>query len=388
MELQKETVMNQLQVGFFSVGLDTYWPQFEGLLDRLMGCHRQIIQHLDKENLSVSDAGMVDSSEKSRVAIQVFKKGQVDFLIVNIATYGLSKLVLPVVKEMNVPTLVLCLQPSEAINYDYINSLGDRGKMTGEWLAYCQACVAPELGGVFAKSGIPYRLVTGHLNESTVWEEMNEWITAAQVVKALKSTRVGIMGHYYDGMLDVYSDLSKFTSELGTEFVITEFGELKHHIETSSEEEVRQKISEFSEAFVVSEECSDYEMDRAAKTSLGLDKLVDQYDLGAFAYYFEGKGDPQYENLITSVIPGFTLMTARHIPVAGEYEIKNVHAMKIMDLLGAGGSFLSFTDWILTKALSCWDTTALLILRLRMVRSAWCPFRSIMENQARAFLFK
>ncbi len=34
--------MNQLQVGFFSVGLDTYWPQFEELLDRLMGCHRRM----------------------------------------------------------------------------------------------------------------------------------------------------------------------------------------------------------------------------------------------------------------------------------------------------------------------------------------------------------
>jgi L-arabinose isomerase len=55
-----------------------------------------------------------------------------------------------------------------------------------------------------------------------------------------------------------------------------------------------------------------------------------------------GVGNPANEDAISSIILGTSLLTARGVPVAGEMEIKNVQAMKILDSFGAGGSFTEY----------------------------------------------
>jgi L-arabinose isomerase len=75
---------------------------------------------------------------------------------------------------------------------------------------------------------------------------------------------------------------------------------------------------------------------------VALDRLVEAHGLGSMAYYHMGAGVPENEEAIASIILGNSLLTARGIPVAGEYEVKNAQAMKIMDALGAGGSFTEY----------------------------------------------
>jgi L-arabinose isomerase len=70
--------------------------------------------------------------------------------------------------------------------------------------------------------------------------------------------------------------------------------------------------------------------------------LVAKYKLGSMAYYYKGTGNQENEEAIASIILGNSLLTANGIPVAGEYEIKNAQAMKIMDSFGVGGSFTEY----------------------------------------------
>ncbi len=111
--------------------------------------------------------------------------------------------------------------------------------------------------------------------------------------------------------------------------------ELKKYRDEATQAEIQQKVEEFQQTFDVLPTCEKEETLRAAKTSVALDKLVDAHKLRAMAYYYEGTDGNEYENIVTSVIAANTLLTGKNVPVAGECEVKNAQAMKIMDAFGA-----------------------------------------------------
>lgn len=330
------------KAGLIGIGLDTYWGQFDGLLDRLKGYQEFIKNRISGFGIVVADAGMADNPVKAREAADFLKKEDIDILFLYVSTYALSSTVLPVAQKVKVPVVILNLQPVARLDYESFNRLGDRGKMTGIWLEHCQACSVPEIASVFNRSEISYDFVTGFLDDENAWNDIREWAEAARVSSAMRKNRMGVLGHYYGGMLDVYTDMTRQAAVFGTHFELLEMCELKKYRDGITGEEIQQKIKEFNDAFDVVPECDPAEIERAARTSVALDKLAEKRNLGSLAYYYEGEAGNDYENIVTSVIAGNTLLTGRNIPVAGECEIKNAHAMKIMAEFGAGGSFSEF----------------------------------------------
>ena len=331
-----------VKIGLFGIGLDTYWPQFKGLKEKLVGYQDKIRSKLERASVTVVDAGLVDSLDKSAAAAELFAKENVDLIFLYISTYALSSTVLPIVKANKATVVVLNLQPVSHIDYEAFNTLPSREEQTGEWLAHCQACSVPEVASVFNRAGIDYHLVTGTLDDPEAWAEMRNWVDAASVAKAFRQSRIGLLGHYYGGMLDVYSDYTQLSGVFGTHFELLEMDEIRYLRDMSTEEDIDAMLAEFHHTFDISPECSESELRRAARTSVALHKIVAKHDLGGLAYYYEGQPGNEHEDIVTSVIAGNTLLTAKHTPVAGEYEVKNVMAMKILDALDAGGSFSEF----------------------------------------------
>jgi L-arabinose isomerase len=334
---------DSLRVGLFGIGLDTYWPQFPGLKDKLIAFTQQVARMLEGLGVHVTNLGLIDTSEKSFWAGHEFRKADVDLIFLHVTTYALSSTALPAVRRAKVPVIILNLSPAPAIDYERFNRLGDRTKMTGEWLAHCQACPVPEIANVFNRCRIPFFQVTGMLeNDPVAWKEIAEWIEAARVANVMEHNRLGVMGNYYGGMLDIYSDLTQHCAYFGGHIEVLEVEELAALRREVSDGDVDQRVTEFKTSFDVQPDCPEEELHRAARTSVALDRLVERHDLGSLAYYHKGVGSTENEDAISSIILGTSLLTARGIPVAGEYEIKNAQAMKIMDSLRAGGSFTEY----------------------------------------------
>ena len=335
--------METVKVGLMGVGLNTYWGQFDGLLDRLTGYQLRIKERMSVEGHAlVVNAGMVDDVDKAYEAASLMKREDVELLFIYVSTYALSSVLIPVITRLDVPVILLNLQPLPSIEYDKLNGMGDRGVMTGEWLASCQACSIPEFCSVLNHKGIRYEIVSGYLEDEEAWTEIGQWLQAASLASGMRKNRMGVLGNYYGGMVDVYSDLRLQSTVFGTHVEVLEMCELADIRRQVTPEEINAKLEEFGQAFVIDKDCTKDEMLRAAQTSVALDKLVEKHWLGSMAYYYSGVSGNEYENIITSIIAGNTLLTGKNIPIAGEYEVKNVQAMKIMSLLGAGGCFSEF----------------------------------------------
>jgi L-arabinose isomerase len=332
-----------LRVGLFGIGLDTYWPQFAGLEDRLKGYLGRVADKLRRPGVEVVSLGLIDSPEKAVVAGHRFRQADVDLIFLYVTTYALSATVLPVVRRAKVPVIVLNLAPAAAIDYPSFNALGDRTKMTGEWLAYCTSCSVPEIANVFRRAGISFHQITGMLEDDPpAWDEISDWIDAARVAYVMEHNRLGVMGHYYGGMLDIYTDLTQQCAGFGGHVEMVEVDELAARRSEVTAAQARDRVAEFRDVFEVERGCPEEELERAARTSVALDRLVEAHRLGSMAYYYMGVGTPANEDAISSIILGNSLLTARGVPLAGEMEIKNVQAMKILDSFGAGGSFTEY----------------------------------------------
>ncbi len=215
--------------------------------------------------------------------------------------------------------------------------------MTGEWLAHCSACPIPEIANVFRRLDIPFHQVTGMLHDDPIcWDSIEEWLRAAAVAHHLAHARLGLMGHYYSGMLDVATDLTQVSGRFGLHIEIVEVDELSSLRREITDDAIAEKLRAFTEFFDVGNDCPAAELTRAAVTAAALDQFVSVHDLDMLAYYYKGTGVPENESTMSSIILGTSMLTGRGIPVAGEYEVKNVIAMKILDLLGVGGSFTEY----------------------------------------------
>jgi L-arabinose isomerase len=331
------------RVAVFGIGLAAYWPQFDGLRERLAGYQAGIERRIEELGADVVTAGLVDAPQAARVAGETLASARPELLLVYTATYATSSQVLPVVQAVDAPVVVLNLQPTRTLDYEAMT--------TAEWLANCSACCVPEIAGALTRAGIRYRTLTGTLLDGDpAWDALAEWLDAARAVHDLRGARIGFLGHTYPGMLDMYSDFTQVHAQTGAHVEVLEIDALVSRVESADAAAVERKRDEIREVFDLAEAGSDpiaaeitpEVFDWSARVAVGLDRLVADFELDGLTYYYRGVGDNSAERVSAGLIVGNSLLTARGVPAAGEGDLKTDIAMLLLDRLGAGGSYTEF----------------------------------------------
>jgi L-arabinose isomerase len=332
-----------VKIGIFGIGLAAYWPQFDGLRERLEGYQHGIEQRLASLGAEVVSAGLVDTPQSARQAGERLAAARPELLLLYTATYATSAQVLPVVQAVDAPVVVLNLQPTRTLDYE--------GMTTGEWLANCSACCVPEIAGALTRARIGYRVVTGTLLEDDpAWLDVAEWVGAAGAVHALRRSRIGFLGHTYPGMLDLYSDFTQVHAQTGAHVEVLEIDDLVERVEQADRATVERKGEEIRATFEladagvdpIADEITPEVFEWSARVAAGLDRLVEDFELDGLTYYYRGGNGNAAELVTAGLIVGSSLLTARGVPASGEGDLKTNLAMLLLDRLGAGGSYTEF----------------------------------------------
>jgi len=332
------------RVGVFGVGHRTYWQQFPGLKERLLGYLGVFEKRVAGRQCEVVSFALLDDAPSAYAAVRRMKAADLDLLFCDMLTYATSSTWGVLCRELDVPVVLVALQPDKALDYSRAS--------TQMQLANDNICSLPEFAGVAVRMGkTPPPVIVGTLDDDPAAEaEIARWCRIAHVLHDLNGARIGQMGHVLEAMLDMHSDPTAFTASFGLHVVQTEpdevlarFGE----VTAAQADAMAGRILEFFDTpepagDPVTRKLTDEDLAMAARTAVALERFVDDLDLDGLAYYYEAEPDSRMRRLVTNFIVGNSLLTAAGFPMCGELDLKTCVAMLIMDRLEAGGSFAEF----------------------------------------------
>ncbi len=322
------------RIGLVSGGLGAYWPQFPDLLPTLRRSAERVAQRMGQFDAEVVDVGFISDAQEGAQAAEKLRAADCDLIVGFLTTYMTATMLVPVARRSGAPVLLINLQPTESMDHATFD--------TGQWLAYCGACPLPEMANAFERVGVEFRSVSGYLEDERAWRRIGRWIRAAGLRASLSSSRHGVMGHLYPGMYDVSTDLTMVPATFGGHVEVLEFDDLRVRVEEVTDKETAARVAETKEVFTLDDSVDEDDLAWAARVSAGLDRLVDDFALDSLAYFHRGLNGEVHERLGAGMILGASLLTARGIPAAGEYELRTSLAMLICERLGGGGSFTEF----------------------------------------------
>lgn len=329
------------RVGVVCLGHHLYWPQFAGLREELLGNYEVFLAGVRACEVELVDAGLCDDPLSGAAAADALVRADVDLVIAYLATYTPSAHLQPIAQRTGRPVVLAALQAEAALDYARATTYSQ--------LVNDSIVSLPEICCALRRTRLePADAIVGQLRDDPrAWGRLRQWCDIARVLHVLRRGRLGLMGHVYEGMLDMTSDPTMVTGQLGPHVAHLELDDLAAEVEAVDEAAVDRQLALVREIFEFPQPGSDPiaglvdegELRWAVRVSVGLERLVANHQLAGLAYYHRGRPGTPQERLGSSLTIGCSLLTGRGVPIAGELDLKNCVAMLILDRLGAGGSF-------------------------------------------------
>jgi len=320
------------RIGVLPTGHRMYWDQFPHLKDMGAKMYGDLRRRLEEIGEVVAPE-LVDTSDKARAAAGFFAAHPIDILLIFPFGYTTGMCVAPVASAVSVPIRILNAHEDSA--YDYTSA------DTAIYLHHEGVCCIPEYAGTLVELGKPFKVRTGHFKDPRFWQEVQSDCVGAAGARAFKSLNFGVIGKTYDGMTDMPIDEHRLLKTTGRLLDRPEVEEIENAFNRVTPGQIESMFGQLREMYDVDKTVTNEHLRASAQIAVAFDEVITRHDISGFGYYWWGEKEFVTQLRAQSAL-AVSRLTALGRPGVTEGDVKTAMAMKIMDLLGAGGMFLEF----------------------------------------------
>jgi len=320
------------RIGLVPTGHRMYWDQFPGLKERGLSMFDRLRAELSRVG-QVVDVPLVDNDERGHEAAEYFRKEQVDILLIYPFCYATGMCIAPVARVTDVP--VVLLNAHEDATFDYKNA------DTETFLHHEGFCCIPEYAGTLVSLGKKFAVVTGHFGQDSLWDELRGRCMGAAAARAFRGLRFGVIGNTYTNMTDMPTDEHRLLKSTGRLLIRPEVGEVEEAFDDVTAAEIGDMLGQFREMYRLESNVLDEHLRLSARIAVAYQRVIEKYDISAFGYFWWGQNEKITQLRAQSAL-AVSRLAAMGWPGVTEGDVKTAMAMKVFDLLGAGGMFLEF----------------------------------------------
>ena len=320
------------RIGLLPTGHQYYWDQFPGLREMGSRMYQRLRDRLERIGDVVAPE-LVDTREKAAQAGSFFRAQDIDILLVFPFGYTTGMCLVPAVRGLDVPVRIL--NAHEDSSYDLPSA------DTAMYLHHEGVCCVPEYAGALVNMGRRFRVRTGHFGDERLWRELEADCRGAAVARRFLSLSFGLIGQTYTDMADMAIDESRLLRATGKLLVRPEVEEIEEAAARVTDSQIGEMCSQFREMYDVAEDVTDDHLTESARLAVAYEDVILKHGIDAFGFYWWGEKE-RVTQLRSQAALAVSRLAAMGRPGVTEGDVKTAMAMKVMDLLGAGGMFVEF----------------------------------------------
>ena len=325
-------VETKARVAVFSIALGAYLPQFPQLVPEFKGQYEAFKKTIPT-SVELVDGGMVTTKEAAQAAGDKFRAADVDLVICQLLTYATSYNMLPAIRDLNVPVVLVNLQKKAQPDYAATD--------IPTWLGELYACGAVgEMVADLNRAGKRHAVITGVVEggDPAAQAEIEDWCRAAQVRRRLRNTNIAQIGRPYPGMMDLYIDETNLYNRLGLytkQFDWEKMWAIADNI--TDEAAIRAKAEDILATFDIEGGATVETVWDMAKYVVAFEQWVKDEQLGFVASHYDGFAQGIAGKLDSMLIPAFSMLIKQGTACAVEGDIKVAMAMGILKTIAGTG---------------------------------------------------